>query len=391
MNIRKKQLVALFICSLVPWILGNGLLPLLPVYATQLGASTAVVGYSLSISYLALALGALSAGWVSGGLHRRKLPLIISGLVSIPTVWFMSQVHTVLGLTVLTVCLWFLGGLGLALISILAGLSSGQKERGKIFGILALTGGLGALVGSLGSGWIVGRWGYTVMFNILTIVVAFWPLTALLLKDKEGKQPVEDRVQSQATPGLGKSFYLLFTASIFSAIAGFFIILIRSILMNSLKFTPLEITSTGAIGGLVGMPFPLLMGWLSDRMGRKTFLITGYVATLGSLILLAFSKTLWNFWTVFAFQGIAMGGAGLGNALVTDLVPEESLGNGLAIFGSSGWIGGVIGFAAAGYLLQFLGFGTTFVIGGCLALIAVGLLVPVQVRRKIREPNPTLP
>ena len=37
----KKQILALFVCSLVPWTVGNGLVPLLPVYATQLGADPA--------------------------------------------------------------------------------------------------------------------------------------------------------------------------------------------------------------------------------------------------------------------------------------------------------------------------------------------------------------
>jgi hypothetical protein len=49
----KKQLFALFVCSLVPYVVGNGLLPLLPVYAAHLGAESAEAGYYLSISYLA--------------------------------------------------------------------------------------------------------------------------------------------------------------------------------------------------------------------------------------------------------------------------------------------------------------------------------------------------
>ena len=39
----RKQLFALFLCSLVIWTTGSGLIPLLPVYATQMGAAPAVV------------------------------------------------------------------------------------------------------------------------------------------------------------------------------------------------------------------------------------------------------------------------------------------------------------------------------------------------------------
>ena len=68
----KKQLWSLFLCSLVPWTVGTGLLPLLPVYAAQLGAQPALTGYYLSFVYLALAVGTLSAGWLSDRFQRRK-------------------------------------------------------------------------------------------------------------------------------------------------------------------------------------------------------------------------------------------------------------------------------------------------------------------------------
>jgi hypothetical protein len=45
-----KQLFALFLSSLIVWAPGSGLLPLLPVHATQIGAGPAVVGTYLSFS-----------------------------------------------------------------------------------------------------------------------------------------------------------------------------------------------------------------------------------------------------------------------------------------------------------------------------------------------------
>lgn len=391
MSISKKQLALLFVCSLVPAIVGNGLIPLLPIYAKQLGASSAIAGFYLALSYLAISLGALSAGWVSDALHRQKLPLIVAGLIGIPSTYLMGQVSTIWGLTMLTALLWFCGGLGLALIGILTGLSAGEDERGKIFGIVALTSGLGSLVGGLGTGWLVERWGYMGMFNILTIILASWPLSAFLLDEKEVKQPRLENTPDRTLPGLGKSFYLLFTAGVLFSISGFFVVLIRSLEMDNLQFSPVEITSTGAIGGLIAMPFPLLMGWLSDRINRKAFIFIGFLIGFASLVLLAFSKALWNFWFVFALQGIAGGSFGIGNALVTDLVPRESIRKGLGVFGSAGWIGGVIGFAAAGYTTENFGFVPAFIIGGCLAVAALALLVPIQTKSRIGHSTLPIP
>ena len=88
----KKQLYSLFLCSLVSWSMGNGLLPLLPLYASRLGARPALVGYYMSISYLALALGTLAAGWLSDTFQRRKALLVISDALNIPATWLMGQV-----------------------------------------------------------------------------------------------------------------------------------------------------------------------------------------------------------------------------------------------------------------------------------------------------------
>ena len=267
------------------------------------------------------------------------------------------------------------------MVGILTGLSAGDKERGKIFGIISLTGGLGALVGGLGVGWLVEHWGYTTMFDVMAIFLFLWPISAWFVEDKYPTRSQAEDTLEQKIPGLGKNFYLLFAANTLSAFTGFFIVLIRSFAMSELGFGALEISSTGAIGGLIAMPLPVLMGWLSDRMGRKTFLYVGFLLVFASLVMLAFSRVLWHFWIVFVFQGIAMQGNGtIGNALVTDLVRRDSFGKGLALFGATGWIGGVVGFAVAGYSLQNLGSAATFFIGGALALVALGLLIPIRAK-----------
>ncbi len=373
-----KRLALLFVCSLIPWTIGNGLVPILPVYAVRMGANSAVTGYYLAFSDIALALGALSAGWLSDKLHRRKLPLIIANSLMVPLVWLMGHVHSIWVLTVFTAMIWFCGGLTLALISILAGLYVGENERGKIFGILALTNGLGALLGGLGIGWLVDHWGYMTMFSNVAIFCALLPLFALFMKEITTKQSQVINTPEKLSPGLGKSYYWLFAATLLFAIPSFFAALIRSLVMNKLGFGSLEITSTVAIGGLVAIPFPLLMGWISDRIGRKTFLYIAFLLGFASFVVLAFSTKIWQFFLAYALGGIAMGGYGIGNALVTDLVPRESIGKGLSIIASAEWIGAVVGFATVGYLLQNQGLTITYIIGGCVALAAVSLIIPIQ-------------
>jgi len=375
----KKQLLALFICSLVPWTVGNGLVPLLPVYATELGADPAVAGYYLAFSYGALAVGAVAAGWLSDKLQRRKTPLIVAGLVGIPVAWLLGRVRNIWSLSVLTALLWLCGGLGLAFVSILTGLSAGQDERGKIFGILSLTGGLGALIGGLTTGAIVDRWGFPTMFTAIAFSLILWPIAALFLTEKESVQGKAQ--QTWKRPRLGKNFYLLFAASLVASVASFTIVLGRSLLMSDLNFGAMAIASTGAVGGAVAMPLPLVMGWLSDRAGRKRFIYLSYLVGITSLAILAMSTSLWHFWIVLVLQSVFAAGSGtIGNAWVADLVAPESLGRGLSLFSATSWIGGVVGFAGAGYALKSLGPLPTFLIGIGLTLTAIVLLIPIRSR-----------
>ena len=64
--ISRKQLFALFGCSLVSWTIVQGTMALLPVYAIRLGADPASIGSFLSLAFLAVTLGTLAAGWLLG-------------------------------------------------------------------------------------------------------------------------------------------------------------------------------------------------------------------------------------------------------------------------------------------------------------------------------------
>ena len=376
---RNKQLLALFACYLTVWSVGNGLTPLLPVYAVQLGANQTVTGYYLAFAYLALSAGAISAGWVSDRLGRRKLPLITLSSLVIPVTWLMGRAESVWGLGMLTAILWFCGGLNLALVGILAGLSAGEHERGKVFGILSLTSGLGALLGGLAIGYAVEHWGFTTMFSVLTAFLFLTPLSAIFLTEVDVKKTVEQSREQNQPPvkanSLGRNYRLIFSASLIASVAGFVFVLGRSLLMHSLNFGAMAISSTGAISGVVAMPIPLIMGWLSDRTGRKIYMILGYLSGMGCLLILAASTSLWMFFIAAILQALFTGINGtVGNAIVTDLVPKETLGRGLALFSATAWIGGILGFAGAGFALQNLGTSATFIIAACLPLIAILLV-----------------
>ena len=376
----RKQLFALFLCSLFPWTVGNGLIPLLPVYATQLGATPVLVGYYLACSYLALAVGTIVAGGVSDKLQRRKTLLITAGMISIPAMWLMSRATDLWHLAVLTATVWFCGGVGLSLVSILTGLFAKEAERGKVFGVLSLTGALGTLIGGLTMGPIADRWGYPTLFVVITLFFALWPVTGMLLEDRVVAQVRGGEASASGdTAGFGRDFFLLFLASIVAGVAWFVGLLGISLAMNQLGFASTAISGTAAVGGAMTLPFLPLMGWLSDRLGRKRLLALCYLLGMVGLLVLAASVSLWHFWAAASLLYVfAFASRGVGSALATDLVSQESLGVGMSLFEATRWVGGIIGFTAMGYAVQNLGITSTFVLGAMLSLTAIILLIPVQ-------------
>ncbi len=382
--IGKKQLFALFACSLVGWTIAQGTLALLPLYAVRLGADPASIGTYLSLAFLALTLGTLASGWLADTLQRRKALIIVAGALNVPTTWLMGQATAFWQLALLTAIVWFFVGVGFTTISILAGLFAGQAERGKIFGVLAINTSLGALVGGFVSGPIVEQWGYPVLFLAAALCWTLQPAIALLLQDKVLVRARREAVSTvPAPPAFGGAFYLLLLANVIAFAAGFVAVLGRPLLMDRLGFDLAAISGAVAVGGAISLPFPLLLGWLSDRLGRYWLIIVCFLTGALGLVLLAVSVSSWHFWAasiLLAGVGVSLG---IGPALVTDLVPQESLGRALAWYGFAPTTGGIIGFMLTGYAIETFGMTRTFVAGALLTLIAIALVVQVRRARQL--------
>lgn len=376
---KKKQLYVLFLCSLVPWTIGNGVTPLLPVYASELGSKPSFIGYYLSIAWLALTIGTFTAGWLSDRFQKRKAILIGAGTLAVPTAWLMGQVTTAWQLTVLTPLLWFFGGITLTLLMTIAGLFAGEDERGKIFGILTLTEAIGTILGGFTTGNIVDRWGYETLFFFVAFLQGLLPLIGLFLEDKTTHQEEEEETVENAGSRFGVSFYLILLANTIVSIAFFVYTLGESLYMYSLNFSLADITGVGAVGALVSLPIVPLAGRLSDRFNRKLLLALCFFIGSCSLIILSMSTQLWHFWvagTLAITQGYV--GTTVGLALTADIVPQESLGKGVAMFHSTYWIGGIIGFSLAGLAIEALGTQTSFIISAMIVFSAILLVFIAQ-------------
>jgi MFS family permease len=116
----------------------------------------------------------------------------------------------------------------------------------------------------------------------------------------------------------------------------------------------------------------------SVKVGRKPLLVSSYLAGALGLLILAFAVPLWQFWFVASLVATLSVSLSVGSAMVTDLVPVGALGRALALFNNTPWLAGIIGFAAAGSLIESFDMTATFLWIAFMPLIAIALLASLR-------------
>jgi MFS family permease len=370
----RKQLIALFICYLIPFVAGNALVPLLPIYANQLGADSGLTGVYMAIIFAALAIGTLGSGWLSSRFQRRKTFIIAALVMNAVAVVAMGLVGNVALLTVATAVVWLMSGIQTAMIHILTGIYADENRRGQTFGIISAAGALAQLIGGLMAGAVVERWGFMTLFGLLSALYLAGIVAALFLDDSRADSRATQEVKTAGVSVKHNGFMLLMYASVLVYVANFAYALGKTLVMGDLEFSATTISMTVAISGAINLPMPFLMGWMSDRVGRKPIVIGSYLFVALGVGMLMFSTMVWQFWLSQVFISMLISGQAAGSALITDIVPKKALSTSLARYAAAPWIGAVIGYATSGFALQSLGTNTAFAFFMMLPILAVALV-----------------
>lgn len=375
----RKSIVGLSICYLAVFSMGNGFLPLMPLYAQMLGATREIAGYYLAFAFLCVSVGAVLGGRASDFTRHRKLLLASVGAVAVPATWLIGKVNNVLQLSIATGAGWLFAGMCLGIVAAIVGKQAGENERGRLFGVLGMTISLGSLLGGLTFGRMADAWGYPGMFNAVALIMAVVPAAAILLVDEGNADPAKVRTRHPRETRWASGAYLLL---LFAVILAWVVAgagnLGRSLSMNERAFSQAAITTTAAVGGIVSLPFPLVLGWISDRIGRRTVMIASFLAGTACLLLLMVSRSLWQFWTVAALMSLHALSMSIGPAYVADIVQKERVGTGISLFQSCTWIGTVVGYIYSGIAFQHLGIRAGLAVGAVFPLLGVLILLFIR-------------
>jgi MFS family permease len=389
LRLPNMQLLYLFASSFTILFVGMGLFPVLPVYATEFGATRTVIGIYYALMFAANAAGAMLTNRLAAVMTRKGL-FVIVGVLGIPTLMLLGQASSLWQVMALSAIIWFCGGVGLALINVFTGQYASDNSRGKSFSLMFLAFPLGAVFGGTLVGKLVATAGYHTMFMVMGAIWAVLPAIGLFkLKVASEARAVRSTTTRQApSTGLGSTFYRVLAMTFLAAIAINLGRLGTPLVMQAQGFTASEISSTATVSGLITIPVVLLIGALSDRLGRKTFLMLGYAAAGSGAVMLALSTELWMFWVAATLVLVALCANGaLASALVADTLSAQGMERGLPWINAMNPIAGVLGFTGIGFLMDRFGQTPVFVIAVTVALLAAVLLNSLRRERPATSVN----
>ncbi len=325
---QQRNLILLFITALFFWTSLTCLLPTLPLYIENMGATLQQVGIVMG----GFAIGLLGFRTLMGQLadyRSRKLVILIGAMVATGAPIGYLSVDTILAL------LGIRAFHGISVAAFTTGFSAlvvdlaPPSRRGEIIGYMSLAVPIGMAIGPAVGGFMQTSFGFTTLFT-LSGVSGFISLilASQIVEEKRATYLKDVREQLKSS----RRFWQLFKQQ--SLLIPSLILLLIGLLFGTLvTFLPLYIKNIQlevnvglfySIAAIASFSSRFVVGKASDRYGRGIF-ITGSLICYGlSMILLASSRTPLQFFLAAFLEGM---GGGVLLPLLIALISDRSYDN----------------------------------------------------------------
>ena len=367
------NVIILGITSFLTDISSEMVYPLLPLYlTTRLGASPAIVGLIEGVAESLASLLKVFSGYISDRVGRRK-SLAILGYASSTVGKVLLYLSTSWG--------WVLGGrvadrfgkgVRTAPRDALIADSTAQAQRGSAYGLHRALDTAGAAVGvAIAYTFLTAyRGDYTAVFLYSLIPAVLGVAVLLLARERAGRIPATPQAPSlrwSALPRRLRAFLIVVLLFALGNSSNQFLLLRAQNLGFTAQTVLLLYLAYNLVYALVSYP----AGRLSDRIGRKTLLVLGYL--FYGLVYLGFAlvQAPACLWGLFAAYGLYIAFTeGVEKALVADIAPLELRATLIGLHATFVGIGLLPASLLAGLLWNFFGAAAPFYFGGGLGLLA---------------------
>jgi MFS family permease len=356
--------------------------PLLPVFLTGvIGAGPAALGVIEGIAESTASLFKLASGYISDRVQRRKSWVVGGYLLS-------NLARPLIGLAAswpAVMILRFLDRIGKGVRTsprdALIAESTPPDYRGKAFGFHRASDHAGAVAGPLLATLLLGIFAVQLKtVFILSIIPGLLTVTVLLAGIRE--TPVLARpamrpgrmMIRQVWRGMPKTLrhfvVILFLFSLGNSTDAFLLLKAQqlgvSVAMIPILWVVLHIVKMGS---------SIPAGIVSDRLGRKGVIVTGWAIYALTYAGFVRAESAWEAWALFAVYGLYFGFTeGVEKALIADLAPAHLRGSAFGLYNLMIGIGALPASLLFGWVWQSFGSPAAFAMGAAFALAASLLL-----------------
>lgn len=367
--------------------------PLLPAFLfLTLGASPLFIGLIEGFSESVASILKLFSGYLSDRFHRRKLPVFLGyslAAVVRPLLAFVTSWPQVLAVRMTDRV-----GKGIrgAPRDALLAASVPREKRGLAFGFNRAADHLGAVIGPVVAFLLLSYIAsdqdsptareYQQVFLFASIPVVIGIILIMFFVHEETK-PVKEfetapiKFSIKEFDGNFKRFLAVIALFTLSNSTDAFLLLRAQQAGISPPMLPIlwmVLHFSKVITSLIG-------GDLSDKVGRKKLIVSGWIVYALVYAGFAFVDSAWQAWALFIIYGAYFGLVeGAEKALVADLVPDDKRGT---AYGFYNLAFGITVFPASllfGFLWTEFGVSTAFIVSACISVAAAFAMLTVQTK-----------
>jgi MFS family permease len=358
----------------------------LPLYIESLGID--IVGWSLLAT--SFAVGMFFLEWVWGFLSDRmdrRLLMVISVLVMSS----LFPLYTFRGLVPFFIILQFLSGAVGVIIGPTTRAYMSDESPKKRIGLFAslwwASHTTGRIIGPLLGAYVAQTWSFEYAFYLSTIL-SLLLVPVILLTFPKHRKPVSEKGQrilgGVKTVLRFRPASYLFLSAVFSFIG---LTAVRSFLplfaSEQMNMSTVEIgilISATSLSQLIAMP---LLGWLSDRFGRKRAALSGFLFSSAVFMFYLLVKTSSQLLLVSMMVSVGLAASSLLLALVPDVAPRTLYGTTVGLYGSSEDLGIIIGPLLYGLVWSAFGPVFIFVASAFTQVVGALLVLAIRARRSV--------